>query len=106
MIAQQDNVVSIKLAKEALSDSKAMKTLSIVTILFLPGTFVATLFTTNVVSFKDSAAETMTYIEAVVPLTLGLMVLHGLWHWLAPAWSKRHPMKKDQETGHAKEKES
>lgn len=106
MIAQQDNVVSIKLAKEALSDSKAMKTLSIVTILFLPGTFVATIFTTNVVSFPDSAAETMAYIEIVIPLTVGLIISYGLWHLVAPAWSRRRERKRDEETGNMRKKQS
>ncbi|KAK2596450.1 hypothetical protein N8I77_013340 [Diaporthe amygdali] len=99
MIAQQDNIMSIKLATEGLSDSKAMKTLSIITILFLPGTFVATIFTTNVVSFQDSAAETKAYIAVVVPLTVVLMTLYGLWPWIKLAWSTARQKMRDPETG-------
>lgn len=99
MIAQYDNLLSIKLAKEALSDSKAMKTLSLMTILFLPGTFIATIFTTNVVTFQNSSAETMAYIEVVIPLTVGLMILYGLWLWKAPEWSKSRERKGDEEAG-------
>lgn len=105
MIAQQDNVMSINLAREALSDSKAMKTLSLMTILFLPGTFVATIFTTDLVSFRNSTAETTAYIEVVIPLTVVLMFLYGLWLWMAPAWSKRgqnNPGKGDLEAGNMK----
>ncbi|WYZ36439.1 hypothetical protein EsH8_XIV_000039 [Colletotrichum jinshuiense] len=97
MIAQQDNVVSIKLAKEGLSDSKAMKTLSVITILFLPGTFVATMFTTNVISFENPTAETMAYIKAVVPLTVSLMILYGLWLWKEPEWSRTRRRGRDPE---------
>lgn len=53
MMSQQYNIVLTKLAEEGLSDSQAMKTLSIITILFLPGTFVATIFTTDIVSFQN-----------------------------------------------------
>ncbi|KAF0322139.1 hypothetical protein GQ607_010642, partial [Colletotrichum asianum] len=97
MIAQQDNIVSIKLAKEGLSDSKAMKTLSVITILFLPGTFVATLFTTNVVSFESPAAETTAYIKITVPLTVVLMILYGLWLWKEPEWSRMRRKMRDPE---------
>lgn len=90
MISQQDNVVSIKFAKEGLSDSKAMKMLSILTIVFLPATFVAMLFTTDLVSFEDSGAELEAYIQIVGPLTVVLMVLYGLWLGMEPTWSKTH----------------
>lgn len=99
MIAQKDNIVSIRLAREGLSDSKAMKTLSLITILFLPGTFVATLFTTDLVSFQDSAAETRAYIEVVVPLTVTLIILYGLWLRKASTWSNPHHGPRDPEKG-------
>lgn len=99
MISQQDNVVSIKLAREGLSDSKAMKMLSILTIIFLPATFFTTLFTTDLVSFQDSSAELEAYIQVVGPLTVVLMILYGLCLGMEPAWSKTHRRIVDLEIG-------
>ena len=41
LIAQQENVVNRSIATAARRDSYAMKSLAIMSIIFLPGTFVA-----------------------------------------------------------------
>ncbi|KAF4501944.1 Mg2+ transporter, -like Zinc transport [Fusarium agapanthi] len=51
LITQHDRYLQARLARESLRDSKAMKTLSILTILFLPGAFIATIFSTNMFDF-------------------------------------------------------
>jgi Mg2+ and Co2+ transporter CorA len=84
LIAQRDNVVSITLSKEALSDSKAMKTLSILTIIFLPGTFVATIFSSGMVHFKDSVHEARIFIAVVIPVTIVFLTAYVLWLILWP----------------------
>ncbi|EWZ00299.1 hypothetical protein FOYG_00181 [Fusarium oxysporum NRRL 32931] len=53
LITQHDSYLQARLARESLRDSKAMKTLSILTILFLPGAFIATIFSTNMFDFKS-----------------------------------------------------
>lgn len=79
LIAQFDNNMQSRLAREALRDSKAMKTLSIITILFLPGAFVATLFSTNMFSFRGDYEEIWIYFVICVPLTAILMTAWILW---------------------------
>lgn len=78
LIAQSDTRLQYKLAREALSDNKAMKTLSILTILFLPGAFVATLFGTNMFKFRPGQ-EVWIYFVVVVPVTFLLMTGWVLW---------------------------
>ncbi|KAI1735240.1 hypothetical protein F4680DRAFT_435894 [Xylaria scruposa] len=84
LITQQDSYLSSKLARESLRDSKAMKTLSILTILFLPGAFVATLFSTNMFEFQGNVQEIWIYFVIVVPLTAFLMLGWLLWLSVTP----------------------
>jgi Mg2+ and Co2+ transporter CorA len=79
MIAQHDSYLQAKLAQESLRDSKAMKTLSVLTILFLPGAFVATVFSTDMFKFQEGNQEIWIYFAIVVPLTALLMVGWILW---------------------------
>lgn len=79
LIAPFDNNMQSRLAREALRDSRAMKTLSVITIVFLPGAFVATLFSTNMFSFQDNRQEVWIYFVISVPLTAVLLVAWILW---------------------------
>lgn len=56
-----------------------MKTLSILTILFLPGAFIATIFSTNMFEFENKRQQIRIYFAIVVPLTVVLMVGWILW---------------------------
>ncbi|KAM5343370.1 hypothetical protein ACJ41O_011907 [Fusarium nematophilum] len=79
LIAQHDSFMQARLAREALRDSKAMKTLSVLTILFLPGAFVATVFSTNMFGFESKSQQIRVYFAIVIPLTLVLMIGWALW---------------------------
>lgn len=79
LIAQHDSYLQAKLAQESLRDSKAMKTLSVLTILFLPGAFVATVFSTNMFEFRNNKQQIWIYFAIVVPLTITIMVGWLLW---------------------------
>ncbi|GAM33599.1 hypothetical protein TCE0_011r00612 [Talaromyces pinophilus] len=68
LIAQHDARLQYQLATETFVDSKAMKTLAIITIVFLPGTSVATLFATNMIEF-ESGQEGWIYVVVVIPTT-------------------------------------
>ncbi|KAH6960250.1 hypothetical protein DER45DRAFT_155111 [Fusarium avenaceum] len=93
LITQHDSFLQARLAREALRDSKAMKTLSILTILFLPGAFIATIFSTNMFEFKSNGQQIWIYFVIVAPLTIVLMV-----GWVL--WLKNTPHRTDEETGH------
>ncbi|KAF5660677.1 hypothetical protein FHETE_8840 [Fusarium heterosporum] len=92
LITQHDSFLQAKLAREALRDSKAMKTLSVLTILFLPGAFVATVFSTNMFTFKSNGQQIWIYFAIVTPLTAVIMVIWAL-------WLKKTPHRADEETG-------
>jgi hypothetical protein len=98
LIAQRDNKTklqlakgSAKLAQASKKDSYAIKTISVLTILFLPGAYVATLFTTNMFVFRDGE-EVWVYWAVVIPLTAAVMTI-----WLL--WMRKFKDNPDAETG-------
>ncbi|RYP73460.1 hypothetical protein DL771_003632 [Monosporascus sp. 5C6A] len=83
LIAQRDAKLQYILAKETVKDSKAMKTLAVITIVFLPGTFVAAIFSTDMgPTSKDR--QVPIFAAVVVPVTFLLMVV-----WIS--WIKKNP---------------
>jgi hypothetical protein len=79
IIAQQDAKVQFKLARETTKDSKAMKTLAVITILLLPGTFMATLFAVpDLLNFKPGQ-KSQIYWGVTVPATFVTIVAWWLW---------------------------
>ncbi|KAF5609026.1 Mg2+ transporter like zinc transport [Fusarium pseudoanthophilum] len=91
LITQHDSYLQARLARESLRDSKAMKTLSILTILFLPGAFIATMFSTNMFDFKSKNQQVRIYFAIVIPLTAFLMIC-----WVL--WLKNTPERADEES--------
>lgn len=58
MISQVDNRLNAKMAAASSRDSAAMKTLAFLTTLFLPGTFIATVFSTGMFNWHiDSESQ-------------------------------------------------
>ncbi|RBR14178.1 hypothetical protein FVER53590_07680 [Fusarium verticillioides] len=92
LITQHDSYLQARLARESLRDSKAMKTLSILTILFLPGAFIATIFSTNMFEFTSKNQQVRVYFAIVIPLTAVLMIC-----WVL--WLKNTPERGDAESG-------
>ncbi|KAK6351433.1 hypothetical protein TWF718_004593 [Orbilia javanica] len=107
LIAQRDSKVNIELAKDSRMlaiaskrDSSSMKTIAVLTIAFLPGTFVSALFAMPVLNWEaKSYSEVMTdkfwvYWAVTLPMTL-LVVLA----WVA--WTKRQSWlnRRDHEEG-------
>ncbi|KAF4422222.1 hypothetical protein FACUT_10699 [Fusarium acutatum] len=86
-----DSYLQARLARESLRDSKAMKTLSILTILFLPGAFIATIFSTNMFGFESKNQQVRIYFAIVIPLTAVLMIC-----WVL--WLKNTPERADEES--------
>lgn len=99
LISQKDAENSATIALSTMRDSTAMKTIAVLTTLFLPGTYVATLFSTTMFNWNppssgssttpDSPDSTPTvspyiwvYWVISIPLTLLVMLL-----WLF--WSRR-----------------
>ncbi|KAK1751176.1 hypothetical protein QBC47DRAFT_85167 [Echria macrotheca] len=84
LITQHDSFLQSVMTQESLRDSKAMKTLAVLTILFLPGAFLASVFSTDMFEFQSNAEEIGIFVGITVPLTLALMV--GWLLWLRMTW--------------------
>ncbi|KAI1456733.1 hypothetical protein F4805DRAFT_218826 [Annulohypoxylon moriforme] len=80
LIARRDAILQYSLTKETSRDSKAMKTLALITIVFLPGTFVTTLFGSDgMINFQDGQKGWI-YAVVVIPFTLVLMIAWLIWN--------------------------
>lgn len=88
MIAQADTQATLKMTRAALSDSTAMKTIAIVTMIFLPATFVSAIFSMSFFNFSGSPTdETWTvsreiwiYFAVAIPLTAISLISWYVWH--------------------------
>ena len=94
-LAVQDNQNNLAMAHGMRKDSAIMKTIAGMTSLFLPATFVSSLFGTNFFSLQvsDSGFATLyvsdlwwILVVTVVPLTLGV--------WLFWLWYSSHHLQK------------
>ncbi|KAF2972222.1 hypothetical protein GQX73_g1319 [Xylaria multiplex] len=83
IISQVDNRLNAKLAAAASHDSAAMKTLAFLTTLFLPGTFVATIFSTDFFNWSDNGTVVSdlfwVYWAWAVPLTIVVAAGWRVW---------------------------
>ncbi|CZR67161.1 uncharacterized protein PAC_17060 [Phialocephala subalpina] len=102
--SKEDSAAMKTIAIETKRDSAAMKTMSILGMLFLPGTFIATVFSMPVFDWEEDGTPIMKpafryYWAVTLPLTLGIllawsvtMVFPGKW---AARWWKKAPVVKD-----------
>ncbi|KAL3432949.1 hypothetical protein BDV09DRAFT_118028 [Aspergillus tetrazonus] len=82
------NLVSQSFGRDTRTDSNMMKTVAIVSMVYLPGTFVSGLFGTNFFSFQADpgntwlmADEFWLYWAVTLPLTFATVVIWAIWHW-------------------------
>ncbi|KAL4871455.1 hypothetical protein BDV12DRAFT_28771 [Aspergillus spectabilis] len=82
------NLVSQGFGHDARSDSNMMKTIAVVSIFYLPGTFVSGLFGTNFFSFQADpgntwlvAKEFWIYWVVTIPLTMATIGVWAIWHF-------------------------
>ena len=93
--AQTDNRLSARIAVSSGRDSTAMKTLAFITALFLPGTYIATLFSMSMFEWQASPSESPSsssasstdtlsnkfwiYWATTIPLTIAVIIGWRLW---------------------------
>ena len=93
--AQTDNRLSARIAVSSGRDSTAMKTLAFITALFLPGTYIATLFSMSMFQWQASPSDSLSassssstvnlsnkfwiYWATTIPLTIAVVVGWRLW---------------------------
>ena len=71
---------SANIAQESKRDSAAMKTIAVLTTVFLPATFVAALFSANIFTFARIPERAwQVYIAVTIPLTASTLVGWVLW---------------------------
>jgi Mg2+ and Co2+ transporter CorA len=82
LISQKEAEYTAAMALESKQDSIAMKTIAIMTVIFLPGTFVATFFSMNMVDWAPSGDTTpklsrymWVYWIVAIPLTVFVLLL-------------------------------
>ncbi|KAF4537997.1 Magnesium transport protein transmembrane region [Lasiodiplodia theobromae] len=88
---------SARLAGAAKRDSSSMKTIAILTTVFLPGTFVSALFSTPLV--ESDPSQFWIYWAITVPLTGLVMGLWAMWMY----WINGKNRIKDEEAANAVE---
>ncbi|KIX05485.1 uncharacterized protein Z518_06357 [Rhinocladiella mackenziei CBS 650.93] len=93
MIAQNSAIA----AEEARRDSSSMKTIAALTLIFLPATFVASIFSMSMFNWQAESGGLVTsrwiwvYFVIAIPLTLMVLVFWILWYkWTQAKYSKRH----------------
>ncbi|KAI9838488.1 MAG: hypothetical protein M1838_004562 [Thelocarpon superellum] len=92
LMMQKDNAINIEVAKDSKSiasaskrDGTAMKTIAIVTILFLPGTYISTLFAMPLFDWDAGPGEPVAtarfwiYWAVTGPLTIVTLIIWLLW---------------------------
>ncbi|KAE8416244.1 hypothetical protein BDV36DRAFT_297217 [Aspergillus pseudocaelatus] len=88
IVSQRNNEASVQMAKSAMVDNTMMKTVAIVSLVYLPGTFVSGIFGMNFFNFDTNESGTMVwslsdnfwlYWLVTIPLTLTTMAVWLLW---------------------------
>jgi Mg2+ and Co2+ transporter CorA len=75
LVTQQDATTSTAIAEETKADGAAMKTIAALTMVFLPGTFLASVFSMPMLE----GAKLSLYVAIVVPLTVAVVGCWWLW---------------------------
>ncbi|OGM44099.1 hypothetical protein ABOM_007270 [Aspergillus bombycis] len=88
IVSQRNNEASVQMAQSALVDNTMMKTVAIVSLVYLPGTFVSGIFGMNFFNFDTTESGAMVwalsdnfwlYWLVTIPLTLTTMAVWLLW---------------------------
>lgn len=104
LIAQTDSVNNMDIALSSHRDASSMKTLAFVTMLFLPGSFIAALFSTECFDWDGAKENSISvpetpqfklYWAITVPLTL--MTFISYFAWLRFSSWQRHKQRDDNE---------
>ncbi|OAG11001.1 uncharacterized protein CC84DRAFT_1238264 [Paraphaeosphaeria sporulosa] len=75
LVTQQDSSTSTTIAREAKADGSAMRTIATLTMVFLPGTFVSSVFSMPILE----GVHWHLYVAVTIPLTLFVFVTWWFW---------------------------
>ncbi|ETS79875.1 hypothetical protein PFICI_07404 [Pestalotiopsis fici W106-1] len=90
IVAQYDSGVSMRIAQAAKVDSAAMKTISLLTLAFLPPTFTCAIFSMSFFDYSGDSGWTVSgriwlYFVFAIPLTLVASMVCYFWQRIFPA---------------------
>lgn len=109
-LTQKSNDLNIKIASSTKKDSIAMMAFTFITALFLPGTYVSSLFSMSMFDWMAGpnggrlvSARLWIYWVITIPLTAAVMAGWFLWYRAADAaWRRETRLEGDSETEEAK----
>ena len=83
-VSQEHSRVNKIIARKAKKDSSSMKTIASLTMLFLPGTYISTIFGMSFFTFSDTGltvtGQWWIYVAVTVPTTITLFVIWWAWN--------------------------
>ncbi|CZR62157.1 uncharacterized protein PAC_12054 [Phialocephala subalpina] len=87
-----------EIAKKTQQETVSMKIITLVTLFFLPGTFISTIMSTDILQFQDNSENYQSKaLEYYLMITIPIMaVTFGVW-WGMYWWVKRGEQKKENE---------
>lgn len=114
-IARKDNQLNIKIAASAKKDSIAIMTFTFISGLFLPGTFVSTLFSIPMFNWQAASSGSSQrsvsayfwmYWAVTIPLTIAVMTGWVLWYRYANRkWQEETEIELKRDNLYTKQKE-
>lgn len=96
IVAQYDAGISVEIGHATRLDSAAMKTISFVTLAFLPPTFISTIFSMSFFNYSvDSgwavSSQFWVYWAFAVPVTIMSFLVWNYWHKVFPSVRDEQP---------------
>ncbi|KAF2139634.1 uncharacterized protein K452DRAFT_63428 [Aplosporella prunicola CBS 121167] len=103
LVSQRDSQSAVALAEDAKSDSSAMRIIAVVSAIFLPGTFVSSLFGMNFFALSNTAQSRLImsddfwlYWVVTIPVTSMTCLAWGIWcYWPTLSKEKSRSGEKD-----------
>lgn len=97
-VAQHDASLSVKISHAMMSDSTALKTLAFVTFVFLPPTFISSIFSMSFFKFDDGGNFSMSgefwiYWAFALPTTIVSTLIWQFWHLFSPRERRERPLR-------------
>ncbi|KAH8791050.1 hypothetical protein BGZ57DRAFT_875105 [Hyaloscypha finlandica] len=98
LISQRDSRINLRIAEAVQQDSRTMKTIALLTLIFLPGTLVASIFSTGVIDLRANgdgidakvvAHRWWMFAVTTFLLTLIVITVWFLWNWKLEQVKKR-----------------
>lgn len=100
LVAQYDSRSAVQISTNTATDSAAMKTISVLGLVFLPGTFICAIFSTTFFNFTPAfqspdghphwtmSSSFWVYWAVAIPVTLITIVCWFVWIWILSVRSK------------------